>query len=326
MMHSPDTPLNEIAEDRRITIINYVVGLVAVAKMAGITPRALAGWMHKQYADAGWYDQYLSEYGQGNLPAFAEEFIRGRHLLHDQSTGRIEDGTLSVQTSQFSRQDFSACFFFGIDQEDIEEFFDAVVALHTRRIGIDAQVSRDASHETLTARSLEVPGTAPDAGHDEDAEPVVREAQAADLPWIRDVLTERWGSTEMVTAGKATNLCECPALIVSAGGRDIGLLTFLVEDRRCEIMSLDALEPMQGAGRALVGALQQRARREDWQGIMLITTNDNITALAVYQRLGFRITAVHPDAVALSRKIKPSIPEVADNGLPIRDEIRLEWP
>ena len=33
---------------------------------------------------------------------------------------------------------------------------------------------------------------------------------------------------------------------------------------------------------------------------------------------------VEPDAVTRSREIKPSIPLIAENGLPIRDEITFE--
>jgi N-acetylglutamate synthase-like GNAT family acetyltransferase len=322
----PDIPLAEIAEARRTTVLSYVVALVALAGKAEITPSALAAWLHRQYEEAGWYDRFLSEHGPGNLPAFAEEFVRGRRLLHDQSSARIDEGELTVQTSQFSRSDFSVGFFFDVEQAQVEEFFDAVVALHARRIGFDARISRDAAHETLTARAR-AGEAAPGAGDDgERAGPEVREAQPADLSWIREVLTERWGGTEMVVQGRRTNLTRCPALIASAGGRRIGLLTFRVEGRVCEIMSLDALEPMQGAGRALVGALRQRAEEGDWRRVVVVTTNDNLVALNFYQRLGFRMTAVEPDAVSLSRKFKPSIPKVAENGLPIRDEITLEWP
>jgi RimJ/RimL family protein N-acetyltransferase len=58
--------------------------------------------------------------------------------------------------------------------------------------------------------------------------------------------------------------------------------------------------------------------------VWLITTNDNSDALKFYQKAGFRIVAVHRDAVALARRLKPEIPLVGENGIPIRDEIELE--
>lgn len=57
--------------------------------------------------------------------------------------------------------------------------------------------------------------------------------------------------------------------------------------------------------------------------LWLITTNDNVGALVFYQKAGFRLVAVYPDAVNQARKLKPQIPLVAENGIPIRDEIEL---
>ena len=39
------------------------------------------------------------------------------------------------------------------------------------------------------------------------------------------------------------------------------------------------------------------ARDENLDRIWLITTNDNLDALRFYQRRGFRLVAIHPDAV-----------------------------
>ena len=58
--------------------------------------------------------------------------------------------------------------------------------------------------------------------------------------------------------------------------------------------------------------------------VWLITTNDNLRALRFYQRRGFRLVAVHPNALARSRELKPSIPEIGLDGIPLRDELELE--
>ncbi len=42
------------------------------------------------------------------------------------------------------------------------------------------------------------------------------------------------------------------------------------------------------------------------------------------KHLGFQIKEVYPGRIALARKIKPSIPKIGENGLPIQDEILLE--
>jgi hypothetical protein len=58
--------------------------------------------------------------------------------------------------------------------------------------------------------------------------------------------------------------------------------------------------------------------------VWLITSNDNLNALRFYQRRGYRLAAVHRDAIVLARQIKPEIPLVGDFGIPLTDEIELE--
>ena len=53
--------------------------------------------------------------------------------------------------------------------------------------------------------------------------------------------------------------------------------------------------------------------------------NDNLRALGFYQRNGFVLAALHPGAVGRIRRLqKPWIPEIAANGIPIRDQLDLD--
>jgi hypothetical protein len=70
----------------------------------------------------------------------------------------------------------------------------------------------------------------------------------------------------------------------------------------------------------VVAAARAAGRTRVW----LITTNDNLDALRFYQRRGFTLAALHRGAVARSRRLKPTIPEVGAHGIPIRDELELE--
>jgi len=74
----------------------------------------------------------------------------------------------------------------------------------------------------------------------------------------------------------------------------------------------------------LVDKAVQEARARNCKSLFLITTNDNLHALGFYQKRGFEIVTVYLDAVNESRKIKPSIPLVGMDGIPLRDEIELE--
>jgi hypothetical protein len=69
----------------------------------------------------------------------------------------------------------------------------------------------------------------------------------------------------------------------------------------------------------VVRSLEARCKR-----LWLITTNDNMHALRFYQKQGFALAALRPNAIAASRLLKPEIPEIGLDGIPIRDEIELE--
>jgi hypothetical protein len=54
-----------------------------------------------------------------------------------------------------------------------------------------------------------------------------------------------------------------------------------------------------------------------------MTTNENLPALRLYQRTGFRLVELRPGAVDQARSRKPSIPKTGHEGIPIRDELDL---
>jgi GNAT superfamily N-acetyltransferase len=99
-----------------------------------------------------------------------------------------------------------------------------------------------------------------------------------------------------------------------------GVLTYILGDADCEVLTLHAAEPRGGAGTALLDAVRELAGdRRLW----LITTNDNVDALRFYQRRGFRLDKLHRGAVDQGRRLKPRIPLIGDHGIPLRDELEL---
>ena len=77
-------------------------------------------------------------------------------------------------------------------------------------------------------------------------------------------------------------------------------------------------------GSTLLNAVRDRAVSEVCHRLWLITTNDNLGALGFYQKWGLKIAAVHRDAMEESQRIKPEIPTIGKNGIPLRDEIEME--
>ena len=105
-----------------------------------------------------------------------------------------------------------------------------------------------------------------------------------------------------------------------------GLVTYRVSAGTCELVTLDSLQMGLGVGSALVEAVVQEAQRAACTRLFLITTNDNIGALRFYQRRGWVLAALRREALEVSRRLKPSIPAVGRNGIPLRDELELEYP
>jgi GNAT superfamily N-acetyltransferase len=143
-----------------------------------------------------------------------------------------------------------------------------------------------------------------------------------DQAWVEGILTRCWGDTRIVVHGRMFDAAALPALI--AGDR-AGLATFAIDRERAEaeLVTLNALVPRQGIGTALVEALAARLSAASIGVLRLTTTNDKLDALRFYQRRGFRIVALRPGAVDEARRLKPSIPLLGDDGIPMRDELDL---
>jgi ribosomal protein S18 acetylase RimI-like enzyme len=154
--------------------------------------------------------------------------------------------------------------------------------------------------------------------------PALRRLTQDDLPQLRQFWIEHWGGEDMIARGRVYRPEQLEGFVVEDENEWIGLLTFLIEDDECEVTSLDSLREGQGIGSMLIDKALEEAPARNCKRLFLITTNDNLNALGFYQKRGFRIVAVYPGAVNESRKIKPRIPLVGMNGIPLRDEIELE--
>jgi len=143
--------------------------------------------------------------------------------------------------------------------------------------------------------------------------------------WVRDIITRRWGGDFVVTRGRKVYPAEIEGLYaVDSAGNKVGLLTYEVIGDQCEIVTLDALEKLRGIGTALIEKVRQMAIKRGCTRLWLIMTNDNLEAIRFYQRRGFTFAAVHVNALAASRRLKPSIPEIGLFEIPLHDEIEFE--
>ena len=153
----------------------------------------------------------------------------------------------------------------------------------------------------------------------------VRSATPEDQRAVAAFLEIR-GMRPIARLGELIDPVDDPALLAEdAYGTLLGLLTYRVDGPDCEVRALFATVTRHGTGSMLLDAVEAAAREVGCGRLWLITTNDNLDALRFYQRRGLRLAALRPGAVDESRAaLKPSIAEVGEYGIPIRDEIILE--
>ena len=152
----------------------------------------------------------------------------------------------------------------------------------------------------------------------------LRRLTAADLPRLRQFWIEHWGGEEISTRGNVYHPKQLDGFVVEDENEWVGLITFLIKDNECEVTSLDSLREGKGIATQLLDKAIQEAHAGNCKRLFLITTNDNLHALGFYQKRGFEIVTIYRGAVNESRKIKPTIPLVGMDGIPLRDEIELE--
>jgi GNAT superfamily N-acetyltransferase len=152
----------------------------------------------------------------------------------------------------------------------------------------------------------------------------IRPLNESDHDWVADLLVEHWGSTRMVTKGKIYDADRLPGFVAMQEDKPVGLITYRIDGDQCEIGSLNSLVESAGIGTALIDVVRDIATDAGCKRLWLITTNDNTAALRFYQKRGFILATLYPNAIEQSRRLKQEIPLVGIDGVPLRDEIELE--
>jgi GNAT superfamily N-acetyltransferase len=152
----------------------------------------------------------------------------------------------------------------------------------------------------------------------------VRSIEPHDRDWVVGFLRDRWGSERQVANSEVFYPADHPGFIALIGGMPTGLITYRIAGDACEITLIDAGSRHEGVGTTLLEAAETAARGHCCSRMWLVTTNDNLDALRFYQRRGFVLTALRPNALERSRAVKPEIPTIGEYGIPLRDELVLE--
>jgi GNAT superfamily N-acetyltransferase len=152
----------------------------------------------------------------------------------------------------------------------------------------------------------------------------IKPTTAKDKESVSQLITEEFGAARMVTRGRLVDTAACPGFMAWQREAPIGVATYEIVGDACEIVVLLSRVEGIGVGSALIDAVREVAEEAGCQRLWLITTNDNMHALRFYQKRGFRLVAIYPNALEQSRRLKPEIPLIGFDGIPLRDEIELE--
>jgi ribosomal protein S18 acetylase RimI-like enzyme len=157
----------------------------------------------------------------------------------------------------------------------------------------------------------------------------IRRALPADHARIEELSLHFWDETVVDCFDRQYDVMACPAFVACDGEDVVGAAVFAVEEAWSAVVlvMLNVLPGFQGrgGGRSLLDALRQDASQRGLDRLLVVTTNDDLPALALYQRYGFRITEIVVGRVATDHGAGRDGQVLAGfAGIPVRDEIRLE--
>lgn len=153
----------------------------------------------------------------------------------------------------------------------------------------------------------------------------IRAATPADRIQIEALALHFWDETEVECFDRAYDVLACPALLACDRKNVVGLLSYALEteSNATILVMLNVLPSHQGhgAGYALLNTVRDLAAQQGLGRLIVATSNDDLPALALYQRYGFYITGIETGRIAQHHG--SAVPGFS--GIPIRDEIRLEY-
>ena len=141
---------------------------------------------------------------------------------------------------------------------------------------------------------------------------------------VNQFFIDNWFSTDISIRGEIIDGTKLDGFLLQEENTIIGLVTYTFFGDICEIVSVDSKRENVGIGTALLNEIEKVAIDNNCKKIRLITTNDNLRALQFYQKRGYCLTKLYPNVMDEVRKVKPDVPLIGENDIPLRDEIELE--
>ena len=141
---------------------------------------------------------------------------------------------------------------------------------------------------------------------------------------VNQILKDEWNCPPSISRGKIIDTTVLPGFLFIENEVIKGVVTYNIENEECEIVTLNSFDENRGIGSKLITGVLDIAQKNNCKRVWLITTNDDINAIRFYQKKGFDLKAVHINAMECSRRLKPSIPLIGMDGIPIKHELEFE--
>jgi len=154
----------------------------------------------------------------------------------------------------------------------------------------------------------------------------VKELSDVDRVWVQERTELLFGGDFVLSRSEVHDPHRLPGFIAVEGGERIGLATYNIVDRECEIVTIDALCQFVGVGSMLLAKIEGVAAAAGCTKLWTITTNDRLDAQRFFQKRGFCLSDVRLNSLTKIRLLKPNVPLTGDYGIPLRDELEFEKP
>lgn len=141
--------VHELSTHRSKSIVNYIITLLAFAKKQGLTHQDIVSWIHEQYEERGYYDEWRHINSQQPVGSFVELFIKGRRLLYDKiELFETEDKYVVNTHTWYEKEPSEAFFYFEIDPEEFSAYASILAIENAKRLGIKIDIVKETDVET----------------------------------------------------------------------------------------------------------------------------------------------------------------------------------
>lgn len=151
----------------------------------------------------------------------------------------------------------------------------------------------------------------------------VSKISPGNLTQVEAFLEEQWGFPIIGLPTRAYILTDLEGYIIECDDKLVAVATYKLEPPRCELVSLNSLVENRGYGTTLLRTIENVAKDAGCKRLELATSNDNLRAISFYTKQGYRMAAIHLNAIEAARKLKPQIPIIGQHGIQLRDTIEF---